>query len=502
MLAAYALDVKDGMSVLDCCAAPGGKTTHIAQLMNNTGSVIALDLHKHKVKLIEELVCRLGLTNVRAEALDSRKAKERFREASFDRILIDAPCSGLGVIRHKPDIKWRKSPDDINMLAVVQAEILETVAPLLKPGGKLVYSTCTIEKEENEEVVASFLKQHPQFSLDRTLVSRLPAVSHPRMNPEDGQMQILPHDFGTDGFYIAVLRKEGKKMMETAFQTDRGKIRAHNEDSGGVFQHPTGRILALVADGMGGHRAGDVASALTLEYIKDRWEGADGLDSGEAATNWLQKTIQEANTHVLSYADEHPECQGMGTTVVAALCAPEFVTIIHVGDSRCYFLGNDEFAQVTSDHSLVGELVRQGEISKEEAASHPNKHVILQALGTEETVKSDTNTIEWDVGDVVLLCSDGLTDHVRDTQLEEVLRSDKTMEEKAETLTELANQAGGGDNITLALVQLTGETDDKANHPENDSVLKNDSSPSSGQEHSQTNVDGVGESWPAEEKSR
>lgn len=500
MLVAHALDVNEGMNVLDACAAPGGKTTHIAQLMNNTGGVIALDLHKHKVKLIEEQASRLGLTNVHAEALDSRKAGERFREASFDRILIDAPCSGMGVIRRKPDIKWGKSPDDIGRLAVVQTEILETLAPLLKPGGKLVYSTCTIDREENEEIIASFLRHHPQFFPDQTLANRLPEVFQPSMNPEDGQMQILPHYFGTDGFYIAVLRKEAEETMETAFQTDCGKIRTHNEDSGGVFQHQTGHTLAIVADGMGGHRAGDVASALTLEYIKDRWEEADGLDSGQAATNWLQKTIQEANTHVLSYADEHPECQGMGTTVVAALCTPEFVTIIHVGDSRCYFLGTDGFAQVTKDHSLVGELVRQGEISKEEAASHPRKHVILQALGTEETVKSDTNTIEWDVGDVILLCSDGLTDHVHDARLEEVLRSDTTIKEKAAILTDLANQAGGVDNITLALVQLTDENHAE-NHQENDSVLKNGSSPSS-DKHSQTNIDGIGESSPAEEKSR
>ncbi|HEX7066456.1 MAG TPA: 16S rRNA (cytosine(967)-C(5))-methyltransferase RsmB [Bacillales bacterium] len=208
MLAAYALDVNEGMNILDGCAAPGGKTTHIAQLLNNTGNITALDLHKYKIKLIEEQASRLGLANITARALDSRMAPEEFQRASFDRILVDAPCSGFGVIRRKPDIKWGKSAEDIEMLAAVQGEILQALAPLLKPGGKLVYSTCTIEREENEEVVASFLRQHSEFSMDPTLGNRLPERLQNHMDTLEGQVQILPHQFGTDGFYIAVLRKE------------------------------------------------------------------------------------------------------------------------------------------------------------------------------------------------------------------------------------------------------------------------------------------------------
>ncbi|HET7578244.1 MAG TPA: 16S rRNA (cytosine(967)-C(5))-methyltransferase RsmB [Bacillales bacterium] len=208
MLAAHALDVKEGMDILDGCAAPGGKTTHIAQLLNNTGSVTALDLHKHKAKLIEEQALRLGLTNITAKTLDSRNASERFQAESFDRILVDAPCSGFGVIRRKPDIKWGKSPDDIHKLSVLQGEILQALALLLKPGGKLVYSTCTIEETENQRVVASFLKRNRNFALDKTLAERLPGTLKDYSDPGKGQVQILPHQFGTDGFYIAVLRKE------------------------------------------------------------------------------------------------------------------------------------------------------------------------------------------------------------------------------------------------------------------------------------------------------
>lgn len=207
MLVAHALDVEPDMKVLDSCAAPGGKTTHIAQLLNNTGQVTALDLHQHKVNLIKKLAERLGLTNVTADALDSRKAQEKFREASFDRILVDAPCSGLGVIRRKPDIKWSKSLDDVHRLAEVQAELLRSVASLLKPGGKLVYSTCTLEKEENEAIVDAFLHSHPEFSRDRTLEYRLPEAMLAYGKLPKGMVRILPFQFESDGFFISVFER-------------------------------------------------------------------------------------------------------------------------------------------------------------------------------------------------------------------------------------------------------------------------------------------------------
>lgn len=203
MLAAHALDLKDGMNVLDSCAAPGGKTTHIAALMNDTGKVTALDLHPHKVKLIEKSVERLGLSNVETAALDVRDANSRFEPESFDRILVDVPCSGFGVIRRKPDIKWGKANADIGSLSKVQTEILASVSKLLKPGGKLVYSTCTIESAENRDVVSSFIKKNTHFSFDESLSMRLPD----KVKRETGTIQILPHYFQTDGFYIAVLRK-------------------------------------------------------------------------------------------------------------------------------------------------------------------------------------------------------------------------------------------------------------------------------------------------------
>ncbi len=207
MLVARALNPQPGELILDACAAPGGKSTHIAERMQGSGIVHSLDLHEHKVKLIKQQADRLGLNNIQAEALDSRKARERFQPESFDRILVDAPCSGFGVLRRKPDIKYTKTSEDIERLAKLQLEILQEVAPLLKKGGVLVYSTCTIDKEENSDVVEAFLANHQEFSRVESVNAYLPEKIRPYINK--GEVQILPHYFGTDGFYIASLRKKG-----------------------------------------------------------------------------------------------------------------------------------------------------------------------------------------------------------------------------------------------------------------------------------------------------
>lgn len=206
MLVARALAPAEGDKVLDSCAAPGGKTTHIAEHLKGTGQVMSLDLHPHKVRLIQQQAKRLGLENVETKALDARKVEEHFANESFDKILVDAPCSGFGVIRRKPDIKLGKEKGDSERLSTIQLSILEKVAPLLKTGGRLVYSTCTIEKIENEQVIEQFLQEHPEFEWDTTMKGRMPEKLHPYIN--EGQVQILPHYFATDGFYIACLRKK------------------------------------------------------------------------------------------------------------------------------------------------------------------------------------------------------------------------------------------------------------------------------------------------------
>lgn len=205
MLVARALDPNSSDKVLDSCAAPGGKTTHLAEIMNGEGEIIALDLHEHKVSLINEQATRLKLRNIQTKAKDSRKAGELFARESFDCILVDAPCSGLGVIRRKPDIKWQKNAEDIDKVAIIQYDILKSIAPLLKKGGRLVYSTCTIDAKENEHVVKKFLDEHADFTIDHSLVERLPEKVQSLCN--DGMVQLIPSDFHTDGFFIASLTK-------------------------------------------------------------------------------------------------------------------------------------------------------------------------------------------------------------------------------------------------------------------------------------------------------
>jgi 16S rRNA (cytosine967-C5)-methyltransferase len=206
MLAAYALGIKEEEVILDACAAPGGKSSHIAEKLGNSGKVISLDLHEHKVKLIKNNAQRLGLENIEAMKMDSREVGQHFAKDSVDRILLDAPCSGLGVMRRKPDMKYTKQEKDLTQLQSIQLSLLESVAPLLKKGGTLVYSTCTVDKEENQEVVEQFLREHQEFAGDIGLAERMPEAVKPLINGFD--VQILPQDLGSDGFYIACLRKK------------------------------------------------------------------------------------------------------------------------------------------------------------------------------------------------------------------------------------------------------------------------------------------------------
>ncbi|WP_042456253.1 16S rRNA (cytosine(967)-C(5))-methyltransferase RsmB [Neobacillus dielmonensis] len=206
MLVAYALGINGNETILDACAAPGGKSTHIAEKLNAGGQVVSLDLHEHKVKLIRDNANRLGLDNIETMALDSRKVSDQFDPESFDKILLDAPCSGLGVMRRKPDMKYTKTEQDITQLSHIQQELLESIASLVKPGGTLVYSTCTVDKQENEHTIAAFLNSHSEFEGDPHFKTRMPAAIQPLIAGYD--LQIFPQDFGSDGFYIAVLRKK------------------------------------------------------------------------------------------------------------------------------------------------------------------------------------------------------------------------------------------------------------------------------------------------------
>ncbi|MBP1913702.1 16S rRNA (cytosine(967)-C(5))-methyltransferase RsmB [Lederbergia galactosidilytica] len=205
MVVAYALELSPDLAVLDACAAPGGKTGHIAEKLKGTGKVVALDLHSHKVRLINENAARLQLQNIEANVMDSRNTSELLELESFDRVLVDAPCSGLGVLRRKPDIKYSKTIQDIAALSHVQLEILNESARLLKKNGLLIYSTCTVDMEENLETVNEFLRQQENFIPHYI---HLPNSLTHLVDPKENKVQILPQDFGGDGFFIAAFKKK------------------------------------------------------------------------------------------------------------------------------------------------------------------------------------------------------------------------------------------------------------------------------------------------------
>lgn len=204
MLVAHAVGPQPGEFVIDCCAAPGGKTTHLAALMQDNGRILAGDIYDHKLLRIEENAARLGIHIIETEKIDAREIGEQY-EGMADRVLVDAPCSGLGVLRRKPDARWRRTKKEIEALPALQMAILESAAAAVKPGGVLVYSTCTIELAENQGVVSRFLEVHPEFSQETT-GHFLPM---PTKHREAKMVQLLPHIDGTDGFFICRMKKKG-----------------------------------------------------------------------------------------------------------------------------------------------------------------------------------------------------------------------------------------------------------------------------------------------------
>lgn len=191
-MVAEMLDVEPGMRVIDTCAGAGGKTLHIANLMNNKGQLIAMDLYESKLKQLKIRAKRNGVFNIEYRIIDSTKVIKKLHDKA-DRILIDAPCSGLGVLKRNPDAKWKLQPEFIDNIKQIQADILERYSKMLKPGGKLVYATCSVLPSENENQVALFLKNNPDFKLIK-------------------QKKVLAHQSGFDGFYMAQMVKSSSTV--------------------------------------------------------------------------------------------------------------------------------------------------------------------------------------------------------------------------------------------------------------------------------------------------
>lgn len=204
MLVGKVLAPKPGELIMDVCSAPGGKATHMAQLMEDQGTVIARDVHPHKIKLIEEAANRLGLRSVKTEIFDATLPDEK-SSGKADRVLVDAPCTGLGIIRKKPDIKWARSGADMKEITELQFKILNTAAKYVKPGGVLVYSTCTIEPDENEGMVKRFLASNTDFIME-DIAPLLPGKLR-KQEAKNGFVQLFPNTDGIDGFFIARMKR-------------------------------------------------------------------------------------------------------------------------------------------------------------------------------------------------------------------------------------------------------------------------------------------------------
>lgn len=244
-------------------------------------------------------------------------------------------------------------------------------------------------------------------------------------------------------------------MLTTFSRTDIGRKRKVNQDYVYASAQPVGGLpnLFIVADGMGGHNAGDYASRNTVETIIKEVENTQE----KYPNRILDEAIRKANSHIIELAQNCEELSGMGTTVVAATINDSELVVANVGDSRLYVL-DGELKQITIDHSLVEEMVRMGGLDRAEARNHPKKNIITRAIGALDTVKVDFFEVELKKGDMVLLCSDGLTNMLEDKEIEAILKEAGSIREKADKLISAANENGGKDNIAVVLIEPFAET--------------------------------------------
>lgn len=243
--------------------------------------------------------------------------------------------------------------------------------------------------------------------------------------------------------------------MEISLVTDIGQRRSNNQDFINKFDNKAGVTLIVLADGMGGHRAGNIASEMTVTDLGREWVNTD-LNSPESIRDWMLVTLESENKKVydLGLTDDY---KGMGTTVEAVAFVGKTLIFAHVGDSRIGLVRNDNYQLLTSDHSLVNELVKAGQLTEEEAASHPQKNIITQSIGQSNPVSPDLAIQELQANDYLIINSDGLTNMISNQEIVNALQQDISLDEKNQALVSLANDRGGLDNITIALVHVESE---------------------------------------------
>ncbi len=243
--------------------------------------------------------------------------------------------------------------------------------------------------------------------------------------------------------------------MKSFYLTDAGKVRAHNEDSVIITKNQSGDYLMAVADGMGGHSAGEIASSIVISHLSKCFNESFCNMEKSKAVDWIREMANEANELIFSYADSHKESKGMGTTLVLAVITKDYVLIGNIGDSSGFVVKNGKMHKVTYDHTLVNLLIKAGELSPEEAKDHPKKNVLMKALGANNPIDIDIFDCDMDISSV-LLCSDGLTSMLDEEQIEKVLLSeDIEIEDKVIKLIRKSNNRGGTDNISIAYLEFT-----------------------------------------------
>lgn len=250
--------------------------------------------------------------------------------------------------------------------------------------------------------------------------------------------------------------------MQYSILSDIGSKRSNNQDFAGTFVNRAGLRIFLLADGMGGHKAGNVASKLTVEDLGKVWSESFFDEGTPDATIelWLRNQIRNENENI-SNLGKLDEYQGMGTTLEALVAKANKVITAHVGDSRTYLLREGAIRKITTDHSLVQELVDAGQITEEEAENHPNKNIITRSLGQGSEVVADVQHLDVSAGDLILMNSDGLTNMASTDEIVEILKENENLDTAAQKLIDKANEHGGFDNITVNLIQFEGSENEQ-----------------------------------------
>lgn len=245
--------------------------------------------------------------------------------------------------------------------------------------------------------------------------------------------------------------------MEVYFQSDIGKRRKSNQDYTATFTNQKNQLLALLADGMGGHQAGDIASRQAVEEIGIAWE-ATMIDDSEKAVQWFLQHIQQTNQRIFEKGQSQPTLSGMGTTLEVVTLLDNHLALAHVGDSRIYLFREQRLIALTEDHSLVNALLKSGEITQEMAENHPRKNIITRSLGMPGSLEVDVAIHKIQDHDQLLLCSDGLTNMVSEPKITQILLEAASLQDASQRLIDEANAKGGLDNITVLLIDVGGES--------------------------------------------